>query len=81
MKPNIIIMLLIMSGLSFGIQSNAHATSVNNINDAYQQYSAIDMALTNDDAASAKEAAGQLIAALKGIKDADAAIKAATGIN
>ncbi|MBS1520653.1 MAG: DUF3347 domain-containing protein [Bacteroidetes bacterium] len=81
MKPKIIITLLVTAALSFGIRVNAKAVSANTIENAYEQYAAIDKALTSDDAAGAKEAAGRLISALTDTKDADAAIKAATGIS
>lgn len=70
-----------MTALSFGIRVNAKASPSAAINDAYQQYALIDKALTNDDSAGAKEAAGRLISALNNIKDADAAIKVATDIS
>lgn len=55
--------------------------TTNNPDEAYQQYAALQKALTNDDAASAQKAAVELISALKDIPSSAKATKAAVAIS
>lgn len=79
---NKIIISVFLAGILFLFKNlSANPTPIRDVKQVYTYYAVIDHALTLDDAKTAKNAAADLVNALQGIKDSEAALKAATAIN